>query len=135
MVACRRSDCLSVSLAGKQQRTGVVQQRDADVLQRAVPARLSGAGRVLRERRPARQRPGVLPGGPGRAHRRPGHRARRPLLSAARRPVRRCGRVRGHVAPGGLLQEERGQDQHVPGGGDRTGRNCNVIDVIDVKCN
>lgn len=102
--------------AGEQQRAGVVQHGDADVLQRAVPARLPGAGRVLRQCGPARQRPGVLPRGHGPADPGAGGRAGRAAVPAVRRPVRRGLRVRGHVARCGLLQEERGQDQHVPGG-------------------
>jgi len=56
-------NCVTWPCAGKQQWPGVVQQRDAHVLQRAVPARLPGAGRILRQRGPARQWTGVLPGG------------------------------------------------------------------------
>jgi len=103
---------------GEQQWTGVVQQRNADVLQRAVPVGLPGAGRVLRERRLAEQRPGVLPGVPGPAGPVAGQRPGGPVLSAVPGPFRRGVRVRGHVAPGGLLQEERGQGEHVPGGRD-----------------
>jgi len=59
-----RPNCVTWPDAGEQQWPGVVQQRDAHVLQRAVPARLPGAGRILRQRGPAWQWTGVLPGGP-----------------------------------------------------------------------
>lgn len=116
--------------AGEQQWTGVVQQRDADVLQRAVPARLPRFGRVLRQRGPARQRTGVLPRGPGPADSGPRRRPSVPVLPAIPGPVRRRVRVRGHVAQGGLLQEERRPDQHVPGGrGHRRPRDVRAVRV------
>jgi len=107
---------VTISYIGEQQWAGVVQQRDADVLQRAVPARLPGAGRVLCQRGPPGQRTGVLPGRPGPADSSPRRRTGVPVLSAVPGPVRRRVCVRGYVAPGGLLQEERRPDQHVPGG-------------------
>lgn len=101
---------------GEQQWSGVIQQRDADVLQRAVPVGLPGAHGVLREHRLTRQRPGVLPRGQGPEDPVAGQQPDRPVLPAVPRPVHRHVRVRGHLAPGRLLQKERGPHQHVPGG-------------------
>jgi len=116
--------------AGEQQWPGVVQQRDADILQRAFPARLPGVGRILRQRGPAWERTGVLPGGQGPADAGPRRQPGVEVLPAVPGPVRRLVTVRGHVAPGGLLQEERRPDQHVPGGpGHGRPRNVRAIRV------
>jgi len=125
-----RPNCITSPGAGEQQWPGFVQQRDADVLQRAFSARLSCVGRILRQRGLAWEWTGVLPRGQGPADSGPRRQPGVEVLPTVPGPVRRHVTVRGHVAPGGLLQEERRPDQHVPGGlGHGRPRNVRAIRV------